>query len=702
MKKLNSTNTVAAFPGGNLHQKLPIVIFLLVFIQIIAPINNSLFAQWRQITPAYGGVGACFYVDGNEVFMGTRGGGIYYSSDYGQHWSPRSVGLNTLSIRQIDKGGDVLFASATYGVYKSIDNGRSWQFHEVGQGESVHGLIVVDSLVFAGTLFGRIYVSSDFGESWQLEHYFGLNNPILRFRMFDSTIFACVSAKQEGGGLLVSIDNGLSWKYENTGLSNPRISDITKLNDSYFITDLSLGVYKSDGPEFSWTQVNNGLVDWRLQSIYAFNGTLFAGGLYDWLYRSNDYGENWTEIAINHDKGQVNEITSINDNILIGVEGEGVLKSSDIGDTWEPYNDGLSNVGIWAICCEDNLVYASVVGKGLYVSDDEGQSWTLISEGIPEKNIRSFAYNDHTLFAGTAHEGLFRSFDDGQTWENLLNGGNVSLTINTIKTKGDTVLTNLHKSFDNGDSWDRVGPVSSPTDFEFINNVTIASSEWDGMFRSTDLSGNAWTQVFTWPKMVYELDKWNNTIFAATISESVKKSEDEGLTWESFQYNLPSNYSETITVAYNRLIVGIWDEGLFDICADGGTEWFFVSAIPNILHPKYLHLQHAHDYLYVTVEGYGLWKYPYPISGIGEGAQANESELIISLSQNTLIVGVNPPEHFLQATLNITSMSGSTVYQSDFDGNQTKKIDTKSFMSGLYIVSMHSGRKQLSKKIIIR
>lgn len=707
MKKLIINTNNFSFVEIILHQKSLCIILLLSFIHFLAPVNNSLFGQWKLLEPTYGGRGECFYVDGNEVFLGTNGGGIYYSSDFGQNWSSRNNGLAYYMIRAIDKLGTTLFASNPHGIHISTDNGNTWHFQGLGTIEDVYGLIVKDSLVFTGTFFGRIYRSSDLGITWEMVHYSAEGiTPVYKFRIFNNSIIACL--KGDNGGVLISDDNGDNWKYYNSGLTNPDVSDITWIGDTLFLADANNGVYKSKYPKLDWTPVNNGISEDRMASIYAFNGCVFAGALYDKLYKTTNNGAAWTEISDGLIDGDINEITSINNDLMIGVPYDGILRSSNNGDTWEPFNHGLHNINVSSISCKNNLVFVSVYGKGIFVSDDKGSTWELVSENIPDKYILSLEHNNNTIFAGTYHHGIYRSFDNGQTWEPANNGIDPNGRIDKIKANGDTVLANLdglhvRKSFSNGDSWGtgNIPYNADATDFEFLNNVTLAGTAEDGIYRSTNLSLLTWTQLFSWPRIIRDLDKEGNTIYAATIEVGMLKSEDEGVSWESIHYNLPSLYAETITIAHNNLIVGLWIEGLYEICLDGSNHWNFIGNVSGVDYPNYSNLTFANDYLYTSVDNFGLWAYAYPPLGEKELTKSDGSKLIVSLNQHKLNVSIKPPQNFSHARIKITSLMGSTVYNSIFIGNQINQINTSNFTPGIYIVNIHSDSKVLIQKIFI-
>jgi hypothetical protein len=59
---------------------------------------NTLQAQWIQTNGPYGGTIQCFAFNGNYIFAGTWGGGVFVSNDNRGNWSAANQGLTTLFI----------------------------------------------------------------------------------------------------------------------------------------------------------------------------------------------------------------------------------------------------------------------------------------------------------------------------------------------------------------------------------------------------------------------------------------------------------------------------------------------------------------------------------------------------------------------------------------------------------------------------
>ena len=167
-----------------------------------AGINDYLSpAKWRNIGPFRGGrsVASCGVVgDALTYYMGTTGGGLWKTSDAGQHWQNISDGyfktgsVGAVAVAQSD--ANVVYVGmgehaprgvmTTYGdgVYKSTDAGKSWQHLGLEMTRHIAGVSIhpknpdVVYVAAQGALHGPstergVYKSSDGGKTWRKTLY---------------------------------------------------------------------------------------------------------------------------------------------------------------------------------------------------------------------------------------------------------------------------------------------------------------------------------------------------------------------------------------------------------------------------------------------------------------------------------------------------------------------------------------------------
>jgi photosystem II stability/assembly factor-like uncharacterized protein len=185
-----------------------------------------------------------------KLYIGTRGSGIYRSTDEGVNWM--ATNLNTQVVYTILSDPftpSVLYAgcdSASNSLYRSLDAGATWTLGNTGlAGLTVYALAadpITAGILYAGTSMG-VYKSVDNGVNWAP---FGLSGRIVSAlglsHMTPGMIFAGTST-----GLYISRDNGSTWKPANKGLINQEISCLALDSAGYpqidLIGTLGSGVY---------------------------------------------------------------------------------------------------------------------------------------------------------------------------------------------------------------------------------------------------------------------------------------------------------------------------------------------------------------------------------------------------------------------------------------------------------------------------
>ena len=217
--------------------------------------------KYRCIGPFRGGrsVSSCGVIgDPLTYYMGTTGGGLWKTTDAGQHWNNISDGyFATGSVGAVavsDSDPNVVFVgmgehaprgvqtSHGDGVYKSTDAGKSWVHMGLKPTQHISRIIIHPKnpdLVYVaaqGALYGPtkergIYKSTDGGESWEnvlfindntgcAELSMDIHNPrVLYAAMWHHQRFPWkVMSGGEGSGLYKSTDGGDTWRALHEGL----------------------------------------------------------------------------------------------------------------------------------------------------------------------------------------------------------------------------------------------------------------------------------------------------------------------------------------------------------------------------------------------------------------------------------------------------------------------------------------------------
>ena len=135
--------------------------------------------------------------DDNDIFVSTQGNGVFQSTDLGDSFIAKNIGLSTDDIRACSFNADGhVFAATDSGVFKSVNNGNSWI--EINEGLTdldIHDIAISPN----GDIFvisrSFVFRSTDNGENWtQL--------------IFDESVLKIVIAINANGDLFVGVGSG--------------------------------------------------------------------------------------------------------------------------------------------------------------------------------------------------------------------------------------------------------------------------------------------------------------------------------------------------------------------------------------------------------------------------------------------------------------------------------------------------------------
>jgi photosystem II stability/assembly factor-like uncharacterized protein len=381
-------------------------------------------------------------------------------------------------------------------LYLSTNGGSSWK--KIFSDPSGMGIrdLVIDSKgkIFVsvpeqnGLLsYSRIYYSLDNGVSWIKSGY---QNQFIIFASDGNQIFA-----SEGKGIIISKDNGNTWKLSNTGFPNS-----TGINTMAFTHDGTLMVgakqispYISKDKGSSWNAIKFGWYydPYDVIGIAANeNGMMMmcagANGGEGSAY-STDFGVTWN--TIHFSSSIPNSCTILpNNNFFVTVSSSTgysgpVLKKTE-GNMFESVTNVAQNESYTCITgTEDNYLFTiynaySRDGRSqsnsIRKSIDNGANWTTVYGGwgsTPIKKVVSLCNcGKGLLFAGTDF-GVLRSTDYGENWI-LIDSTKIHFNMmNFVRGKSGEIYTGnasgLFKSLDNGNTWQLVDSVLNVTSLVF-------------------------------------------------------------------------------------------------------------------------------------------------------------------------------------------------------------------------------------------
>jgi len=347
--------------------------------------------------------------------MGSSGGGIWKTEDYGINWENISDGYfaspSIGAIRIAPSNPDIIYAGTGSdgirsnvitgkGVYKSVDGGKTWSFSglpEAGQIGAVEIHPTNPDIVFVaaiGQAFQNnkdrgVYKTSDGGKTWKQVLYhsdsvgaadfeFAPDNPNIVYATLwrgQRKPWTIISGSTEGG-IYKSTDGGNKWKKLSNGLPHGLIGKI------------DLAVTPAD-PDILYA-----LVEASPDSLRG-------------VYKSTDHGEHFALVSnyrpltdrpfyyCNIDANPQNANS-------VYVMATGFHHSLDGGKTWKserpPHGD---NHDMW-MNPKDTLIYIESNDGGAVVTMNGGKSWST-EDNQPTAELYQVEVDDQTpywLYAG--------------------------------------------------------------------------------------------------------------------------------------------------------------------------------------------------------------------------------------------------------------------------------------------------------------
>ncbi len=382
--------------------------------------SSALFAglKYRNIGPSRGG--RVTTVTGipsqpSTFYMGTVGGGVWKTIDYGQTWRNVSdgyfatgsigamrVALSDPNVVYVGTGSDGIRSNVVTGrgVYKSTNAGKTWTFlglRTVGQIGAVEIHPENPDIVFVaamGQAFSPgpdrgVYRTLDGGESWDkvlfvsetcgaVDLEFAPDNP--------QTIYAClwraerkpwtiISGGMEGG-VYRSLDGGQTWAQLQNGLpqglrGKGDLAVSRSAPDRVYVLleapPPDGGLYRSDnrGETFSQVTDNARLLDRPFYYLNLDVDPSDADVLYvntTGYFRSSDAGKTWRRGSTPHGDNHDMWINPSNPDLFIQSNDGGANVTRDGGKTWSTQNN-QPTAELYQVAVDDQFPYWVYAGQ---------------------------------------------------------------------------------------------------------------------------------------------------------------------------------------------------------------------------------------------------------------------------------------------------------------------------------------------------
>ena len=354
-----------------------------------------------------------------RVFYVTAYGDVLKSYD-GQSWTTTNNGSGPVSVRTLKRHpitASLYAGTRGAGLYVTSDQAESWQMINSGITATLVTSIAVDPLnpqiVYSTTQMAGLFKSEDGGLNWTSSGELLRNTYLKEIKIVRSSpnvLFAIDSSN-----LYKSIDRGVTWNeiasdvFVNVGIANLTLNPVRALE---LCISTNLGLFKSTDGGNTWEliTIEASALDFISYVVYdpIDPDTLYATAT-DGLYKTTDGGVTWSNL-IGTNEGEI-IVTPQEPRHIYVREYFDIWRSIDGGTTWvkflKPYQDYHSNC---FASSPTNSMVMIVFPDYIIVDFSGGGHWINVTDGIDPHIVRTLTIdpsNTNRVFAGTMGQGVY-------------------------------------------------------------------------------------------------------------------------------------------------------------------------------------------------------------------------------------------------------------------------------------------------------
>ena len=350
--------------------------------------------RWRSVGPYTGGrvtTVAGIAAEPNVFYMGTAGGGVWESDDYGHSWkniSDKDFKSNNIGAMAISPSNPQIIYVGTGdsaprntvltgdGMYKSTDGGKTWTYIGLGETHIISWILVdpnnpdVVYVAALGHLFGPnpergVFKTSNGGKTWQRILHVNDETGAISMAMDPSdprVVYAAMwqmsrrhwtfSSGGSGSGIYKTTDAGTNWTNisHRPGLPTGIFGRVgiavapSSPNVVYALIQADYkgqagGLFRSDDAGQSWSLINNSM-DITQRAFYYMNvyvdpkdpDTIYLPNV--GVYVSHNGGKKLTALHPPHGDNHVLWINPTNPQIFIEGNDGGATVTQNGGKAW--------------------------------------------------------------------------------------------------------------------------------------------------------------------------------------------------------------------------------------------------------------------------------------------------------------------------------------------------------------------------------
>ncbi|MBT4919271.1 MAG: T9SS type A sorting domain-containing protein [Flavobacteriaceae bacterium] len=712
--------------------------------------------DWNATTSWNPGVGRItgIAIDQNNsdhMIVGANTGGVWKTIDGGDNWMPLGDYFSNLRVYSVTihpaNSNHYFFGSTNGLIYHSLDAGATWNLLGDMGSSSVNKILVHPtdpSIIFATSQNGGIRKSSDGGLNWvaavtDSQGYdieFKPNNP--------NVVYAT------GTNFHVSYNGGESFSTNVTFESAPKMIGVSPSDENViYVLEASGGsfggIYKSVNAGFTFSELDHEGRNYFGYDTAGFDSggqaprdmdiavnpedanEVHIAGVLTW--KSTDGGENfyctsdWVpgnaeNANIGYCHADVDLLLFNGTTLFAGTDG-GIFKAEDTANvTAEYYEDLTAGLGIrqlYKIGITQTPEVIITAG-----SQDNGSSFYSEAEGwkdwIGADGMEGFIDKDNSnkMFGMIQFGGVYRTFNGGQTTSGISipSQGNWVTPFEQDPMLTDVIyigLNRVYKSVASGNNWTAIsqelGGNLDQLKIANSNNLVIYTSRGGLLFKTVDGGATDWFQLPSPGGSINSIaihpTNPEKIAVATTSNSKVFVSEDGGLSWLNYKFNLPG-FSALALVWDNNGEDGLYlgmDYGIFYI-DNTLDEWQpYSTNLPNVIINE-LEINSADGKIYAGTYGRGLWASPYVPHLLNTTSLLNDTDVEIFPNPVKNSVTINFRKG-AEADFRIYDQLGKLVrYQPNVYISQPYSIDISELNSGIYFIRINSDIGTITKRLI--
>ncbi len=598
--------------------------------------------------------------DSNHMYMGSRSGGFWRTTDGGANWENTtdflvasgvfSIAVNPANSNEVliavQQGGN----GYTHGIYKSTDGGKTWattnfgpsKLGWIGLGDNEK----IYKIAYHPTEAGYIYIGTTKGlfiSKTNLSTYTGIFTGRVTDIEFHPTKANIVYAYNNNGNdrnyLKKSIDYGDN--FSNAGFLT--INNNAKLHiavspaapNNVYLASTS-GVWRSTNEGLSFSFRSNPDENCLGFAVSDEDVNYMVYGYVD-TEASSDEGKTFDQVTkwsvqdAAYVHADIRAAECINGTFYMGTDGF-LVKSNDNGTTWTILNNGTGIREFYAVgLCQgnDQIQMLGSQDNGTSILSENGwiewnggdgmealvhplnKNWMIGSWQYGSRNVTTNGGRTR-VYSGNPEKG-----SEEASWE-------APLLLNPLDhMKVYHFSDEMFEGANFGREWTLKG---SPVLGQIIdaaiaenNDKIIAIARYTALNLTTD-GGNTWKNIVSGLPSYYITDiafdpKRDSTILVTynryqSDNKKVYISKDLGSTWTNISYNLNNMPLRTVVVdqsdssyIYVGGEIGVYYKSM------NGTQWtLYDNKMPNVT-VKDLEIHHGSNTLRAATWGRGLWEY---------------------------------------------------------------------------------------------